>query len=257
MPSSHLIHCRPLLLLPSISPSIRVFCRESALCITPSQSWSFLSGLLFTPPRHTAACPPLSRCSGSVRSPSANPPTLLGQGSLDTRPDNGGGLASRSPWEGLRGPVWTWPAPCSSASGSSEGSLGVTQCERLRGELCSPVTAALVSSRTCLSRLHSPCVASCGGLDSFLHTPAGHALARCFLKMPALPMTFLGAFPGGSVGGNPLAHVGDMGSIPSPGGPHMLGNNSAWAPQLLSLCSRAREPQLLRPHATSTEDRVP
>ena len=33
MPSNHLILCRPLLLLPSIFPSIRVFCSESALSI--------------------------------------------------------------------------------------------------------------------------------------------------------------------------------------------------------------------------------
>ena len=33
MPSSHLILCRPLLLLPTIFPSIRVFSSESALCI--------------------------------------------------------------------------------------------------------------------------------------------------------------------------------------------------------------------------------
>ena len=33
MPSSHLILCRPLLLLPSIFPSIRVFSNESVLCI--------------------------------------------------------------------------------------------------------------------------------------------------------------------------------------------------------------------------------
>ena len=33
MPSSHLILCRPLLLLPSIFSSIRVFSNESALCI--------------------------------------------------------------------------------------------------------------------------------------------------------------------------------------------------------------------------------
>ena len=32
MPSNHLILCRPLLLLPSIFPSIRVFSNESALC---------------------------------------------------------------------------------------------------------------------------------------------------------------------------------------------------------------------------------
>ena len=33
MPSNHLIFCRPLLLPPSIFPSIRVFSNESALCI--------------------------------------------------------------------------------------------------------------------------------------------------------------------------------------------------------------------------------
>ena len=33
MPSNHLILCRPLLLLPPIFPSIRVFSNESALCI--------------------------------------------------------------------------------------------------------------------------------------------------------------------------------------------------------------------------------
>ena len=34
MPSNHLILCHPLLLLPSIFPSIRIFSNESALCIT-------------------------------------------------------------------------------------------------------------------------------------------------------------------------------------------------------------------------------
>ena len=33
IPSNHIILCHPLLLLPSISPSIRVFSSESALCI--------------------------------------------------------------------------------------------------------------------------------------------------------------------------------------------------------------------------------
>ena len=41
MPSNHLILCRPLLLLPSISPSIRVFSNESALCIRWPKYWSF------------------------------------------------------------------------------------------------------------------------------------------------------------------------------------------------------------------------
>ena len=41
MPSHHLILCRPLLLLPSIFPSIRVFSNESALCIRWPKYWSF------------------------------------------------------------------------------------------------------------------------------------------------------------------------------------------------------------------------
>ena len=41
MPSSHLILCRPLLLLPSIFPSIRVFSNESTLCIRWLKYWSF------------------------------------------------------------------------------------------------------------------------------------------------------------------------------------------------------------------------
>ena len=41
MPSNHLILCRPLLLLPSILPSIRVFSNESSLCIRWPEYWSF------------------------------------------------------------------------------------------------------------------------------------------------------------------------------------------------------------------------
>ena len=41
MPSNHLILCRPLLLLPSIFPSIRVFSNESALCIRWPKYWSY------------------------------------------------------------------------------------------------------------------------------------------------------------------------------------------------------------------------
>ena len=41
MPSNHLILCRPLLLLPSIFPSIRVFSNESALNIRWPKYWSF------------------------------------------------------------------------------------------------------------------------------------------------------------------------------------------------------------------------
>ena len=41
MPSNHLILCRPLLLLPSIFPSIRVFSNESVLPIRWPKYWSF------------------------------------------------------------------------------------------------------------------------------------------------------------------------------------------------------------------------
>ena len=41
MPSNHLIHCRPLLLLPSIFPSIRVFSNESVLSIRWPKHWRF------------------------------------------------------------------------------------------------------------------------------------------------------------------------------------------------------------------------
>ena len=41
MPSNHLFLCHPLLLLPSIFPSIRVFASESALCIRWPKYWSF------------------------------------------------------------------------------------------------------------------------------------------------------------------------------------------------------------------------
>ena len=41
MPSSHLILCRPLLLLSPIAPSIRVFSNESTLCVRWPKYWSF------------------------------------------------------------------------------------------------------------------------------------------------------------------------------------------------------------------------
>ena len=41
MSSNHLILCRPLLLLPSIFPSIRVFSSESDLCIRWPKNWRF------------------------------------------------------------------------------------------------------------------------------------------------------------------------------------------------------------------------
>ena len=45
MPSNQLILCRPLLLPPSVFPSIRVFSNESALCIRWPKYWSFSFGI--------------------------------------------------------------------------------------------------------------------------------------------------------------------------------------------------------------------
>ena len=64
-------------------------------------------------------------------------------------------------------------------------------------------------------------------------------------------------FPGGTVVKNPPANAGDMGSSPGPGRSHMPRSNKARAPQLLSLRSRAHEPQLVSPHAATTEAHVP
>ena len=41
IPSNHLVLCHPLLLLPSVFPSIRVFSSDSALCIRWPKYWSF------------------------------------------------------------------------------------------------------------------------------------------------------------------------------------------------------------------------
>ena len=43
MPSNHLILCHPLLLLPLIFPTIRVFSKESVLCIRWPKYWSFVT----------------------------------------------------------------------------------------------------------------------------------------------------------------------------------------------------------------------
>ena len=54
-------------------------------------------------------------------------------------------------------------------------------------------------------------------------------------------------FPGGAVVKNPPANAGDTGLSPGLGRSHMPWGNQARAPQLLSLRSRTREPQLLKP----------
>ena len=48
MPSSHLILCRPLLLLPPIPPSIRVFSNESTLCMRWPKYWTFSFSIILS-----------------------------------------------------------------------------------------------------------------------------------------------------------------------------------------------------------------
>ena len=57
MPSNHLILCRPLLLLPSVFPSIRVFSNESVLHIRWPKYWSFNSASVL--PMNIQDCFPL------------------------------------------------------------------------------------------------------------------------------------------------------------------------------------------------------
>ena len=63
--------------------------------------------------------------------------------------------------------------------------------------------------------------------------------------------------PGGTMVKNPPANAGDTGSSPGLGRSHMPRSSEARAQQLLSLHSRAREPQRLSLRATTTEARVP
>jgi len=65
---------------------------------------------------------------------------------------------------------------------------------------------------------------------------------------PRIPLKYMGLdFPGGSVVKHLPANTGDTGFIPGLERSHMPRNNKACAPELLSLCSRAWEPQPLSP----------
>ena len=55
---------------------------------------------------------------------------------------------------------------------------------------------------------------------------------------------------------NPPANAGDTGLSPGPGRSRLPRSNQARVPQLLSLCSGVREPQLLSWRATTTEARA-
>ena len=65
-------------------------------------------------------------------------------------------------------------------------------------------------------------------------------------KEPSKQMIIWG-FPGGLMVKKPLCNARDTSSIPDPGRSHMPRSKWAHAPQLLSLCSKAQELELLRP----------
>ena len=64
-----------------------------------------------------------------------------------------------------------------------------------------------------------------------------------------LKIKYSRGFPCGSMVKNLPANAEDTGSTPGPGNSHMPWNNKTHVPQLLSLCSRAQEPQLLSSRA--------
>ena len=74
------------------------------------------------------------------------------------------------------------------------------------------------------------------------------SVLKSFLSTGEKNLTILG-FPGGTVVKNLPANAGDTGSSPGSGRSHMPRSNKDHAPQLLSLRSRARVPQLLSPRA--------
>ena len=75
-----------------------------------------------------------------------------------------------------------------------------------------------------------------------------HCLLRTIMVKSMKKNVYIWGFPGGSMVKNAPSNAGDLGSIPSLGRSHMLQSNQACAPQLLSLCSRAWDPQLLSLH---------
>ena len=74
IPSNHLILCHPLLLLPSIFPSVRVFSNESVLCIRWPKYWSFsfsTSSAVAAAAKSLQSCPTL--CDPIDGSPPVSP----------------------------------------------------------------------------------------------------------------------------------------------------------------------------------------
>ena len=99
MPSSHLVLCCPLLLLPPIPPSIRVFSNESALC---SQSIG-VSALASSPPKKSQGWSP-SEWTGWISLQSKGPSRVFSNTTLQKHQILGTQLSSQSNYH-----FHTWP----------------------------------------------------------------------------------------------------------------------------------------------------
>ena len=82
----------------------------------------------------------------------------------------------------------------------------------------------------------------------------GHTLAT---KSPPFLKSSMMGFPGGPVVKNLPWSARDNSSIPGPGRSYMPWGRCAHVPKLMSPHSGCCEPQLLSPHATTTEARAP
>ena len=102
MPSNHLILCQPLLLLPSIIPSIRVFSNESALCIRWPKYWSFSYNI--SPSKHSDWSPGWWRWTGWISLQSKGLATVFSNTTVQKHQFFGAHLSSQS-----NSHIHTWP----------------------------------------------------------------------------------------------------------------------------------------------------
>ena len=101
MPSSHLILCHPLLLLPLIPPSIRVFSNESTLCMRWPKCWSFSFSIVL--PMNTQGWSPLE-WTGWISLQSKGLARVFSNTTVQKHQFFGGQLSSQS-----NSHIHTWP----------------------------------------------------------------------------------------------------------------------------------------------------
>ena len=100
MPSNHLILCHPLLLLPPIAPSTRVFSNESTLYMRWPKYWSFS---LSPSPSNTQDCSPLGR-TGWISLQSKGPARVFSNTTVQKHQFFSAQLSSQS-----NSHIHTWP----------------------------------------------------------------------------------------------------------------------------------------------------